>query len=336
MAQTSSTMLELGTTAPDFSLPDTDGNSVSRKDFRNAPGLLVVFMCNHCPDVEHIREALVAFAREYESKGLAVVGINANDADNYPDDGPDKMARQAADFGYTFPYLFDRTQRVAKAYRAACTPDFFLFDKRHKLVYRGRFDDSRPRNDRPVTGQDLRAAADALLSGRAVDPDQKPSSGCNIKWKIGNEPDYFRWIRLKPHVKGPPKPKSDEKIPDGGFSRPRKKANPTPPPDDRRLEEIGESIRARIDDWLAEKTLAEPPVVHDTELRERVARLEKELKSQRESVRQGFNLMERRFEAMDGRLDILTRRMQRFGAWSLGVTVGVGFVVIAALRFWPA
>nr|VFK29112.1 MAG: Peroxiredoxin [Candidatus Kentron sp. MB]VFK74676.1 MAG: Peroxiredoxin [Candidatus Kentron sp. MB] len=190
----SSTMLEPGASAPDFSLPDSgaNGNLVSAKDFQEAPGLLVIFLCNHCPYVHHIRTALTEFAREYQPKGLAIVAINANDAANYPEDSPDKMAAEVANFGYTFPYLFDATQEVAKAYRAACTPDFFLFDKAHKLVYRGQFDDSRPKNDLPVTGKDLRAATDALLSGKAIDPDQKASLGCNIKWKSGNEPDYFR------------------------------------------------------------------------------------------------------------------------------------------------
>jgi len=186
-----STMLELGTVAPDFSLSDTNGKLVSRQDFQGARGLLVLFICNHCPYVHHIREALVAFAKEYQPKGLAMVAINANDVANYPDDSPEKMAEEVAKFGYTFPYLFDETQQVAKAYCAACTPDFFLFDKDHRLVYRGQFDDSRPKNSLPVTGQDLRTAVEALLSGQTIDSSQKPSLGCNIKWKAGNEPDYF-------------------------------------------------------------------------------------------------------------------------------------------------
>nr|VFK13281.1 MAG: AhpC/TSA family protein [Candidatus Kentron sp. LPFa]VFK24290.1 MAG: AhpC/TSA family protein [Candidatus Kentron sp. LPFa] len=190
---TPSTMLELGAIAPDFSLPDfgANGKLVSIQDFREATGLLVIFMCNHCPYVHHIRKTLVDFAREYQPKGLAIVGINANDVANYPMDSPDKMAEEVVNFGYTFPYLFDKTQEVAKAYRAACTPDLFLFDKAKRLVYRGQFDDSRPKNDIPVTGRDLRAAADALLSGLRIDPNQKASLGCNIKWKPGNEPDYF-------------------------------------------------------------------------------------------------------------------------------------------------
>ncbi|HHM04269.1 MAG TPA: thioredoxin family protein [Gammaproteobacteria bacterium] len=191
MARTPSTMLELGTPAPQFRLPDTDGTWVSRDDFKDARGLLVVFMCNHCPYVLHIREALADFAREYQARGLAMVGINANDVERYPDDSPEKMAQEKARAGYSFPYLFDATQEVAKAYRAACTPDFFLFDESHKLVYRGQFDDARPGNDVPVTGRDLRAAAAALLAGQHIDTDQKPSLGCNIKWKPGQEPDYF-------------------------------------------------------------------------------------------------------------------------------------------------
>lgn len=191
MARTESTMLELGTRAPDFSLPDTQGKQVSLKDFADAKGLLVVFMCNHCPYVIHVRDALVEFAKEYQPQGLAVVGINSNDAVNYPDDSPEKMAEAAAEHGFSFPYLYDESQAVAKAYKAACTPDFFLFDSEQKLFYRGQFDDSRPRNDVPVSGVDLRAAVDALLNDEAPPEEQKPSLGCNIKWKEGNEPDYY-------------------------------------------------------------------------------------------------------------------------------------------------
>ncbi|ALP53067.1 alkyl hydroperoxide reductase [Candidatus Tenderia electrophaga] len=191
MARTESTMLELGTRAPDFSLPDTQGKQVSLKDFADAKGLLVVFMCNHCPYVIHVRDALVEFAKEYQPQGLAVVGINSNDAVNYPDDSPEKMAEAAAEHGFSFPYLYDESQAVAKAYKAACTPDFFLFDSEQKLFYRGQFDDSRPRNDVPVSGVDLRAAVDALLNDEASPEEQKPSLGCNIKWKEGNEPDYY-------------------------------------------------------------------------------------------------------------------------------------------------
>ncbi|MDH5632113.1 MAG: thioredoxin family protein [Gammaproteobacteria bacterium] len=191
MVRTTSTMLELGTVAPDFSLPDVDGSMVSRTDFTGTRGLLVMFICNHCPYVKHIREELTEFANEYMTKGLAVVAISSNDAGNYPDDDPQKMAEIAEDYGFSFPYLYDENQAVAKAYRAACTPDFFLFDSAHKLVYRGQFDDSRPRNDEPVTGADLSQAVDALLAGQAINEDQVPSMGCNIKWKPGNEPDYF-------------------------------------------------------------------------------------------------------------------------------------------------
>jgi peroxiredoxin len=192
MARTNSTMiLELGTPAPYFMLPDPKGKRVSLDDFRDAKALLVVFMCNHCPYVKHIRSALAQFAREYQPKGLAMVGINSNDAAAYPDDSPEKMAEEIRSVGYTFPYLYDATQEVAKAYRAACTPDFFLFDRNRKLVYRGQFDGSRPGNNVPVTGEDLRAAVDAVLEGRPVSTEQRPSMGCNIKWKPGNEPEYY-------------------------------------------------------------------------------------------------------------------------------------------------
>ena len=186
--------LPLGTKAPDFRLPDTNGKTVSLSDFANAPALLVMFICNHCPYVIHIRSEIAKLAREYQAKGVAVVAISSNDAVNYPADNPQKMKDEARNAGYNFPYLFDETQEVAKAYRAACTPDFFLFDQNQKLVYRGQFDDSRPRTATsvPVTGKDLRAALDAILSGRPVGDTQKPSMGCNIKWKPGNAPDYFK------------------------------------------------------------------------------------------------------------------------------------------------
>lgn len=190
MARTPSTMLALGTPAPDFRLPDPSGRSFSRDDFRDAPALLVMFLCNHCPYVKHIRDGLARFAREAESRGLAIVAINSNDVVGYPDDRPEKMAEEARAAGYVFPYLFDETQAVAKAYQAACTPDFFLFDRERRLVYRGQFDGSRPGNDVPVTGADLRAAVDAVLAGREVGAEQRPSLGCNIKWKAGNEPAY--------------------------------------------------------------------------------------------------------------------------------------------------
>jgi peroxiredoxin len=191
MVAVNSTMLPLGTRAPDFRLPDPSGNEVSLADFRIAPALLVVFMCNHCPYVKHIRDGLAKLARDYRPRGVAVVGINANDVANYPADSPAKMAAEAASAGYVFPYLYDETQAVAKAYRAACTPDFYVFGEDQRLVYRGQFDDSRPGNEMPVTGKDVRAALEAVLTGKTVAPNQKPSIGCNIKWKTGNEPEYF-------------------------------------------------------------------------------------------------------------------------------------------------
>jgi peroxiredoxin len=191
MVLTPSTMQELGTIAPDFSLEDTNGKAVSLASFADKDALLVVFMCNHCPYVKHLADAFSAFAKEYQPKGLAVVAISSNDADNYPDDGPEKMAEEAALRDYSFPYLYDENQEVAKAYGAACTPDFFLYDKNRCLVYRGQFDSSRPKNDEPVSGADMRAAVDALLAGQTPTDQQVPSMGCNIKWKPGNEPDYF-------------------------------------------------------------------------------------------------------------------------------------------------
>ena len=192
MVRTASTMLPLGTKAPAFSLPDVVGKQVSLADFADAPALLVIFMCNHCPYVKHVAAGLAALAKEYQHRGVAVVGINSNDVANYPDDSPEKMADEAKARGYTFPYLYDATQAVAKAYRAACTPDFYVFDKQQKLVYRGQMDSSRPDGGLPVTGEDLRAALDAVLTGRPLSSKHKPSIGCNIKWKPGNEPDYFQ------------------------------------------------------------------------------------------------------------------------------------------------
>lgn len=191
MVKTASTMLELGTEAPEFSLPDSDGRQVELKDFGGSKALLVMFICNHCPFVKHIRHGLAAFAKEYESRGLAIVGINSNDVAASPDDSPAKMKEEAEDIGYVFPYLIDETQSVAKAYRAACTPDFFLFDGERRLVYRGQFDASRPGNEVPVTGSDMRRAVDAVLAGQPVSSKQIPSLGCNIKWREGNEPEYF-------------------------------------------------------------------------------------------------------------------------------------------------
>lgn len=191
MAQTASTMLPLGTPAPAFSLPEpATGKIIALDDFHAAPALLLIFMCNHCPFVKHIRQGLIDFARDYQPRELAVIAISANDSVNYPGDSPAQMAEEAKAFGYSFPYLYDETQATAKAYRAACTPDFFLFDSVRHLVYRGQFDGSRPGNQMPVTGVDLRAAADAVLAGQAVGSEQKPSIGCNIKWKAGNAPDY--------------------------------------------------------------------------------------------------------------------------------------------------
>jgi len=187
---TPSTMLPLGTAAPDFRLPATDGRWVALADFRGAPVLVVAFLCNHCPYVKHIRAGLAQFGRDAQARGVAVVGINANDANSYPADSPARMVAEVRDAGYSFPYLYDETQAVAKAYWAACTPDFFVFGRTRQLVYRGQFDASRPGNGVPVTGADLRAAVEAVLGGTSVPSPQKPSLGCNIKWRPGNEPDY--------------------------------------------------------------------------------------------------------------------------------------------------
>lgn len=184
MALTESTMLELGTEAPDFALTDVvTGKTIHRDDFKSSDALLVLFICAHCPYVKHVEKALAQFARDYANKPLAIVGISSNDADNYPADNPAGLKQQAQTVGFTFPYLYDETQSVAKAYDAVCTPDIFLFDKNRKLVYRGQFDESRPNSGIPVTGADLRAAVDAVLAGKPVPADQKPSIGCNIKWK---------------------------------------------------------------------------------------------------------------------------------------------------------
>ncbi len=189
----SSTMLPLGTKAPNFRLPEpATGRMISRDDFAKAPALLVVFLCNHCPYVKHVRKEIARTVADFQARGLAAVGISSNDIASHPQDGPEMMAKEAAEAGYTFPYLYDETQEVAKAYRAACTPDFFLFDAHRALVYRGQMDDSRPGNGLPLTGADLRRALDAVLSGTPVAVDQKPSRGCAIKWKPGNEPEYAR------------------------------------------------------------------------------------------------------------------------------------------------
>lgn len=191
MARTPSTMLELGTKAPEFSLVEPlTGRTVSKDDFAEQP-ILVAFICNHCPYVVHIREAFNAFVSDYQQQGIQCVAINSNDVENYPDDSPEKMIADAKQYEFPFVYLYDETQEVAKAYEAACTPDFFLFDSEHALYYRGQFDASRPRNDVAITGEDLRNAADRLLAGKAAPENQLASLGCNIKWQAGNEPDYF-------------------------------------------------------------------------------------------------------------------------------------------------
>lgn len=184
MAFTESTMLELGTQAPEFELPDTvSGKNIKLSDIKSDKATVVMFLCNHCPYVIHVNPEIVRLAKEYQAKGVSFVGISSNDVDNYPQDGPGKMKELAAEVGYTFPYLYDATQEVARAYDAACTPDFYVFDGDMTLVYRGRLDGSRPKNDLPLTGADLRAALDAVLAGEPVSERQYPSGGCNIKWK---------------------------------------------------------------------------------------------------------------------------------------------------------
>jgi peroxiredoxin len=188
-------MAPLGMKAPGFRLPDVvSGRIVSLDDYRSAPALLVMFICNHCPYVKHVRDHLAQLVREYQARGLAAVAISSNDVAQFPEDGPGGMKEEARTVGYTFPYLYDENQEVAKQYRAACTPDFFVFDKDRRLAYRGQMDDSRPSSERPVTGKDLRAALDAVLAGRAASADQKPSLGCNIKWKEKNAPEYAALI----------------------------------------------------------------------------------------------------------------------------------------------
>lgn len=192
MARTASTMLALGTRAPNFALTDVaTGRTVSLETFSGDRGLLVMFICRHCPFVKHVQDELARIGKDYLGKGLGIVAISPNDAANYPADAPESLKEMVEELAFTFPLLFDESQEVAKVYTAACTPDFFLFDGEHKLVYRGQLDDSRPGNDRPVTGADLRTAIDAVLLDKPVDPDQKPSIGCNIKWKPGNNPPYY-------------------------------------------------------------------------------------------------------------------------------------------------
>ena len=189
MALTESTMLALGTKAPEFSLPDVvSGKTVTLKTFGDKNALLVMFICQHCPYVQHVKEALARLGREDTSRDIGIVAISSNDAKSYPDDAPDKLKTMAQKLGFTFPFCYDESQEVARAYTAACTPDFFLFDGHRRLVYRGQLDDSRPGNGKPVTGQDLRAAIEALLEDKPISPHQRPSAGCNIKWKPGNEP----------------------------------------------------------------------------------------------------------------------------------------------------
>ena len=191
MVQTTSQMLPLGTAAPDFSLPDPDGEMFSLGDAAGASAVLVMFICNHCPFVKHVRRELAQLGRDYASRNVAIFAINSNDFDAYPADSPANMKEEAEAAGYAFPYLVDRDQRVAKAYQAACTPDFYVFDRHRRLVYRGQLDDSRPSNDRPVTGRDVRAALDHVLEGKPVHEEQAPSIGCNIKWRPGNAPEWF-------------------------------------------------------------------------------------------------------------------------------------------------
>lgn len=193
MALTPSTMVQLGTKAPDFSLPDVaSGRTVSLSTFQGKKGLLMMFICQHCPYVQHIKEELARVGQDYAAKDLGMAAVSSNDASNYPDDAPPRLKEMVEELGFNFPFCYDESQAVAKAYRAACTPDFFLFDQDRKLVYRGQLDEARPGNGKPVNGRDLRAALDALLQGQPVNPNQRPSVGCNIKWKRGNEPVYAR------------------------------------------------------------------------------------------------------------------------------------------------
>ena len=193
MVLTSSMMLALGTKAPDFQLPDVvSGETISLDNFKNQKGLLVMFICRHCPYVQHVKYELARFGKDFTGIDLGIVAISANDVKQYPEDAPEKLREMSQELGFTFPFCYDESQEVAKTYTAACTPDFFLFDQKRELVYRGQLDDSQPGDGKPVTGQDLRTAIDAVLAGNPISGEQKPSIGCNIKWKQGNEPIYFR------------------------------------------------------------------------------------------------------------------------------------------------
>jgi peroxiredoxin len=193
MVETPSTMVDLGTAAPDFELPDVvSGQTISLGTFAGKKGMLCMFLSRHCPFVQHIQEELARIGRDYTEKGLGIVAVSANDVANYPEDAPDKLKEMAQRLGFTFPFCYDESQKVSQAYSAACTPDFFLFDEKRHLAYRGQLDDSRPGNDKPVDGHDLRAAIDAVLTGNPVAAAQKPSVGCNIKWKAGNQPPYWK------------------------------------------------------------------------------------------------------------------------------------------------
>ena len=192
MVKTASTMLALGTAAPEFQLPDVvSGKTISLDTYKDSQALLVMFICQHCPFVKHVQNELSKIGRDYSQQPLGIVAISANDVANYPDDSPEKLEQMAKELNFNFPICYDESQEVSKAYTAACTPDFFLFDAEGKLAYRGQLDDSRPSTDIPVTGRDLRKAIDLVLQGKTVDFTQKPSIGCNIKWKSGNEPEYF-------------------------------------------------------------------------------------------------------------------------------------------------
>ncbi|OGG07144.1 alkyl hydroperoxide reductase [Candidatus Gottesmanbacteria bacterium RIFCSPHIGHO2_02_FULL_40_24] len=191
MVLTPSTMMPLGSRAPDFSLKDVlSGKVFSLKDIKNKKAFLLMFICRHCPYVQHVTKEISILGRDYQNKDIGIAAISSNDPEAYPEDAPASLSEMARELNFTFPYLFDESQETAKKYKAACTPDFFLFDKERKLAYRGQLDDSRPANNIPVTGKDLRGAIEAVLNDTLVNPDQKPSIGCNIKWKSGNEPNY--------------------------------------------------------------------------------------------------------------------------------------------------